>query len=340
MTGAAPLLSLRGLVKHYPIRGGLLQRIIGQVRAVDGVSFDIWPGEVFGLAGESGSGKSTIARMVLGLVRPTAGAVLIDGHDALRLRHEHGFRRNLQMVSQNPGSSLNPRRSVGQSIAVPLEAHGHPRATLRARIGELLDLVELQPSFAARYPHELSGGQKQRVAIARALALSPRLVVLDEPTSALDVSVQAKIVELLKRLGRELGMAYLFISHDLSLMRSFAHRIGILYLGALCEIGTTEEVFGHPNHPYTQTLLSAIPVISAEEEALKPAIARARGEIPSAAAIPRGCRFHPRCPFVYAPCPEREPELMAVGGAQRASCFLVRDGRQRRAVEQTHEVSP
>ena len=340
MTGPTPLLSLRGLVKHYPIRGGLLRRPIGQVRAVDGVSFDIRPGEVFGLAGESGSGKSTIARLILGLARPTAGAILIEGRDVEGSRHDQGFRRSLQMVFQNPGSSLNPRRSIGQSIAVPLEAHRHPRAELGARIEELLDLVELPRSYAGRYPHELSGGQKQRVAIARALALTPRLVVLDEPTSALDVSVQAKIVELLKRLGRELGVAYLFISHDLSLMRSFAHRIAILYLGSLCEIGTTEEVFGRPTHPYTRTLLSAIPVISAEEAALKPKIARARGEIPSAAAVPSGCRFHPRCPLVFAPCPANEPELFAVGGTQRASCFLVEDGQQRRTVERAHEVSP
>jgi peptide/nickel transport system ATP-binding protein len=271
-----PALEIRDLVKTYPVRNAF-GRVSGQVRAVDGVSFTIPAGGVYGLAGESGSGKSTIARMIMGLTAPDKGDILIDGVSILGQQD----RGRVQMVFQNPGASLNPRRTVGQSILVPLAAHGFA-GDRKARIGDLLDMVQLPRNFADRYPHELSGGQKQRVAIARALAVSPRLLVLDEPTSALDVSVQARVIDLLEDLGRQLGLTYLFISHDLSLMRNFAQTVGILYLGKIVETGPVAPVFEHPQHDYTRLLLASVPVISAEEAAMRPVIPLINGEMPTA----------------------------------------------------------
>jgi peptide/nickel transport system ATP-binding protein len=269
-------LEIRDLVKTYPVRNAL-GRVSGEVRAVDGVSFTIPAGGVYGLAGESGSGKSTIARMIMGLTAPDSGDILIDGVSILGQRE----RTLVQMVFQNPGASLNPRRTVAQSVMVPLVAHGFA-GDRRGRIGDLLDMVHLPRIFADRYPHELSGGQKQRVAIARALAVSPRLLVLDEPTSALDVSVQAKVIDLLEELGRQLGLTYLFISHDLSLMRNFAQTVGILYLGKIVETGPVAQVFQDPQHDYTRLLLASVPVISAEEAAMRPVIPLINGEMPTA----------------------------------------------------------
>jgi peptide/nickel transport system ATP-binding protein len=277
----APMLEITNLCKFFPIRSAF-GRQIGDVRAVDNVSFSIPRGAVYGLAGESGSGKSTIARMIMGLAEPTLGEIRIDGQSIAsdRSSREHG--KKVQMVFQNPGSSLNPRRTVGQSIAVPLDAHGHPASDRARRISELLEMVQLPTNFAERFPHELSGGQKQRVAIARALAVAPKLLVLDEPTSALDVSVQAKVIDLLVDLGRRLDLTFLFISHDLSLMRNFASEVGILYRGKIVETGPTVDVFVRPQHDYTQLLLASVPVISAEEEAMRPKIPLIDGEIPTA----------------------------------------------------------
>jgi peptide/nickel transport system ATP-binding protein len=307
-----------GLCKSFRGRGAF-GRSAGEVKAVRNVSFAIAPGEVFGLAGESGSGKSTIARMILGLTSPSAGAIVIDGADSVQRN-----RKTVQMVFQNPGSSLNPRRSIGQSIAVPLAAAGASGRTVSARIEELLGMVQLPAEFAERYPHELSGGQKQRVAIARALAAEPRLILLDEPTSALDVSVQAKIIELLQELGRTLGLTFLFISHDLSLMRNFASRVGILYLGQICEIGETNALFSAPAHPYTRSLLASIPVVLAEEEAMRPDAPIIEGEVPSAENLPSGCGFHTRCPSVFAPCDRIDPDFTVLAGDHRARCHLLR----------------
>ncbi len=276
-----PMLEIRGLTKTFPTRSAF-GRATGEVKAVANVSFAIERGQVYGLAGESGSGKSTIARMIMGLTRPTSGSILIDGQDIAGQIGTRAHGARVQMVFQNPGASLNPRRTVAQSIAVPLVAHGFPRADQPRRISELLDMVQLQRAFAQRYPHELSGGQKQRVAIARALAVAPRLLVLDEPTSALDVSVQARVMDLLTDLGRALDLTFLFISHDLSLMRNFAQRVGILYLGEIVETGETPAVFEHPLHDYTRLLLASVPVISAEEEAMRPIIPLIDGEIPTA----------------------------------------------------------
>jgi peptide/nickel transport system ATP-binding protein len=276
-----PMLELVNLSKHFPTRNGF-GRQTGLVKAVDDVSLRIDKGGIYGLAGESGSGKSTIARMIMGLARPTSGDIVLDGENVTGQSGTRAHGRKVQMVFQNPGSSLNPRRSIGASIAVPLDAHGHPRATRRQRISELLEMVQLPVNFAERYPHELSGGQKQRVAIARALAVAPKLLVLDEPTSALDVSVQARVIDLLVDLGRELGLTYLFISHDLSLMRNFAERVGVLYRGQIVETGPVDQVFERPQHDYTRLLLASVPVISAEEEAMRPRIPLIDGEIPTA----------------------------------------------------------
>ena len=275
------MLEIRNLTKSFPTHS-TFGRQTGEVKAVADVSFAIEKGQVYGLAGESGSGKSTIARMIMGLTRPTSGAILIDGQDIAGQIGTRAHGRRVQMVFQNPGASLNPRRTVAQSISVPLVAHGFDRAAQPRRIGELLDMVQLPQAFAQRYPHELSGGQKQRVAIARALAVAPKLLVLDEPTSALDVSVQARVMDLLTDLGRALDLTFLFISHDLSLMRNFAQRVGILYLGQIVETGLTAEVFERPTHDYTRLLLASVPVISAEEEAMRPIIPLIDGEIPTA----------------------------------------------------------
>ena len=276
-----PMLEIADLSKSFPLRNAF-GRLSGEVRAVDHVSFSIDRGQVYGLAGESGSGKSTIARMIMGLTDPTSGDILLDGQNITASRGTSDHRRKVQMVFQNPGSSLNPRRTVGQSIAVPLDANGHARGDRGRRISELLDMVQLPADFAERYPHELSGGQKQRVAIARALAVAPKLLVLDEPTSALDVSVQAKVIDLLVDLGRGLDLTFLFISHDLSLMRNFAQKVGVLYLGKIVETGDTGAVFENPQHDYTRLLLASVPVISAEEEAMRPKFPLIDGEIPTA----------------------------------------------------------
>lgn len=277
---APPVLELRNLHKVFPVKGSF-GRVTGEVRAVDGVSLSIPQGQVYGLAGESGSGKSTIARMIMGLAEPTGGDILLDGVSILGRQASLAHRQKVQMVFQNPGASLNPRRTVGQSIRVPLDAH-RASGDRRKRLGDLLDMVQLPRHFADRYPHELSGGQKQRVAIARALAVEPRLLVLDEPTSALDVSVQARVIDLLESLVADLGLTYLFISHDLSLMRNFAQEVGVLYLGKIVETGPVATVFRAPHHDYTRLLLASVPVISAEEEAMRPVIPLINGEIPTA----------------------------------------------------------
>lgn len=316
------VLHVDALSKHFPIRRGALQRVVGAVRALDEVSFEVRAGEVFGLAGESGSGKSTLARIVVGLSRASRGRVQVDGVDVARERDRRVFGKRVQMVFQNPGSSLNPRRSVAQTLGLPLVLDGLGPAARRTRVDELLAMVELPRAFAQKFPFELSGGQKQRVAIARALAVAPTLVVLDEPTSALDVSVQAKVIELLLRLRRELDLTYLFISHDLSLMRTFADRVGILYLGQLRELGRTERVFGDPHHPYTRGLLASVPVVTEEEARLKAGFERITGEIPSAAFVPSGCRFHTRCPLVESRCRKEDPATSGDPSVHAVACHV------------------
>lgn len=325
MSDGERLLTLRDVHKRFPVRRGLFQRVAGHVRAVDGVSLEVHRGEIFGLAGESGSGKSTLARIVVGLDAVSSGSIRFAGEDLAAIRSTSEFRRRVQMVFQNPGSSLNPRRSIEQSLAVPLRFLDVPRSERTARIAGLLEMVELPASFRVKYPFELSGGQKQRVAIARALAVQPQLIVLDEPTSALDVSVQAKIIELLVRLRNELQLSYLFISHDLSLMRNFTSRIGIMYLGRLCEVGFTNDVFSDPKHPYTEGLIAAVPVVSEEEAALKPKVERLEGEIPSPANVPSGCSFRTRCGRAFEGCDREDPEFHRVGFEHDVRCRLFAD---------------
>jgi len=321
-----PILQVRDLRKLFPVRRGLFQRVVGHVRAIDGVGFEVQRGEIFGLAGESGSGKSTLARIVVGLSTPTSGSIRFGGEEVATLRGTRAFRRRVQMVFQNPGSSLNPRRSIQQTLQVPLHFSGLEPARWDQRAAELLEMVELPAAFRSKYPFELSGGQKQRVAIARALAVGPELLVLDEPTSALDVSVQAKVIELLVRIRNELNLSYLFISHDLSLMRNFTSRLAVMYLGKLSEVGFTGDVFTAPKHPYTQGLISSVPVVSAEEAALKPVVERIRGEIPSPTNVPPGCSFHTRCPQCFEPCREADPTFRGAGFEHAVRCHLYPEG--------------
>ena len=321
---SAPLLEVEGLTKHFPIRRGLFARVSGWVRAVDGVSFSIRPGETLALVGESGSGKTTTGRCILRLLEPTAGSVRFDGTDLLGLapREMRRMRRQIQVVFQDPYGSLNPRMRVGTIVREPLDIHriGKNRAERDAMVARLLERVGLDPGMVRRYPHEFSGGQRQRIGVARALALRPRLIVADEPVSALDVSVQAQVINLLIDLQQELGIAYLFIAHDLALVERIADRVAVMYLGKLVELAPVEEIFKNPLHPYTKALLQAIPVPDPTRARERTVI---RGEIPSPAAPPPGCRFHTRCPVVVETCRRVEPPLVEVAPGHWAACHLV-----------------
>ncbi len=308
-----PLLQVSGLVKHYQ-SGGFLSRAKPPVRAVDGVSFDIAPGETLGLVGESGSGKSTVGRNVLRLEEPTAGSVMFEGADLASLTPGalRTLRRRMQIVFQDPFASLNPRRTVGASVAEGLEIHRIvPAAEIPARVADLLTEVGLDPTYAARYPHEFSGGQRQRIGIARALAVEPRFVVCDEPVSALDVSVQAQVINLLLDLRERHGLAYLFIAHDLAVVRQIAHRVAVMYLGTIVEIGEARTVIATPRHPYTQALVSAVPEPDPAGNRHRIVLA---GDPPSSSAPPPGCPFEPRCfhPLKDARCRSDRPVLRPV----------------------------
>jgi oligopeptide/dipeptide ABC transporter ATP-binding protein len=317
----APILEARGLVKHFPVRRGPLQTLAGTVKAVDGVDLTLRQGECFALVGESGSGKTTLGRCLLRLVEPDRGEVRFRGRDLLGLsaRELRRERRYLQMVFQDPYGSLNPRMRVGSLLAEPIAVHRlRPRAERSRRVAELLALVGLPGDAAGRYPHEFSGGQRQRIGIARALAAEPQLLVADEPVSALDVSVQAQIINLLAELQGRLGLTVALIAHDLALVEHAAQRVAVLYLGRVVEEGTTEEIFRRPQHPYTVSLLSAVPVPevgAARRRILLP------GEVPSPADPPTGCPFHPRCPVAQPRCSRERPELAATAGGSRAACF-------------------
>jgi oligopeptide/dipeptide ABC transporter ATP-binding protein len=311
----APLLAVNDLEKHFG--GGGWFGSEPPVRAVDGVSFAIDRGETLGLIGESGSGKSTIAKTVIGIHEPTGGQIRYDGEDVTPQTRDQlrRLRSEVQMVFQDPTSCLNPRRTIRKSLAVPLKATDVPKRERERHVRELLDRVGLNDEYLTKYPHELSGGQKQRVNIARAIAVEPTLLLLDEPTSALDVSVQAKIIELLEDLQDELGLTYLFITHDLSLVRNFADETAVMYLGEIQEQGPTDRIFERPSHPYTRALLSAIPVTDESEAAYKPRKKPLEGEIPSPRDVPSGCRFHPRCPHATEECARHEPDPREVDGA-------------------------
>jgi len=317
------LLDVRGLKKHFPIRRGFFAREVGQVRAVDGVTFAVRRGETLGLVGESGSGKTTAGRTLLRLVEPTAGSVRFAGEDVFELEAAslRRLRRRMQIVFQDPYGSLNPRMTVGDTIREVLAVHRLARgAAATARVLELLSLVGLAPEHAARYPHEFSGGQRQRIGIARALSVEPEFIVCDEPVSALDVSVQAQVLNLLQELQQRLGLAYLFIAHDLSVVEHVSDRIAVMYLGRIVEIGDARDVVGAPKHPYTRALLSAVPVPDPTRKAGRIVLP---GDVPSPASPPPGCPFHPRCPHPLkdADCARIVPPLALKAPGQFAACI-------------------
>jgi oligopeptide transport system ATP-binding protein len=318
------LLEVKGLRMHFPVTEGIFaRRRVGEVRAVDGVDFTLRRGETLGLVGESGCGKTTTGRCILLLERPTAGEIVYDGVDLTRLGHKElrALRRRIQVIFQDPYSSLNPRMKVGEIIAEPIKVHGiEPDAARRAaRVRELLVTCGLNPNFADRFPHEMSGGQRQRVGIARALALDPEFIICDEAVSALDVSIQAQIVNLLEDLRERLGLTYLFIAHDLSLVRHLCQRVAVMYLGRIVELADCDELFDHPLHPYTQALLDSVPVPDPSIEAGR-ATRPVRGEVPSPLNPPSGCVFHPRCPIAVARCSEQRPELRELRPGHWVAC--------------------
>jgi oligopeptide/dipeptide ABC transporter ATP-binding protein len=322
MAEAPPVLHVKELTKHFPVHGGVLGRATGRVRAVDGVSFEIRKGETLGLVGESGSGKSTVGKVVLRLLDATRGSVLLNGEDITRATGPalRRARQTMQMVFQDPYASLNPRLSAGATIMEPLENFGRMSRAERVReAGDLLERVGLRREALVRYPHEFSGGQRQRLGIARALALNPSLIVADEPVSALDVSVQAQVLNLLMRLQRELELSYLFIGHDLGVVEHISHRVAVMYLGQLVEVADKARLFASPQHPYTEALLSAVPMA-------KPGARRdrviLRGDIPSPIDPPPGCRFHTRCPYAEERCRREIPVMREVATGHVVACHL------------------
>jgi peptide/nickel transport system ATP-binding protein/oligopeptide transport system ATP-binding protein len=323
---ARPLLSVRDLVKEFPVRGGVFGRTMALVHAVSGVSFEVGFGETLGLVGESGCGKSTTGRLVLRLIEATSGSVEFDGRDVRSLKGDQliEFRQRCQIVFQDPYASLNPRKTVEVAIGEALRVHrGMSKEVAAKRVAELLTLVGLSPEHATRYPHQFSGGQRQRVGIARALAVEPRLIVLDEPVSALDVSIQAGVVNLLQRLQDELGLTYLFIAHDLSVVRHISDRVAVMYLGKIVETGTRDQIFGAPAHPYTQALLSAIPIPDPDRERSRQRI-KLEGDVPSPIAPPSGCRFRTRCPIAQDVCALEEPALVDRGNGHPVACHFAK----------------
>ncbi len=319
------LLSVKDLVMHFPIKRGVFQRTVGHVHAVDGISFDIIKGETLGLVGESGCGKSTTGRAILQLYKPTSGSVIFDGKNLVETKGEElrTMRRRMQMIFQDPYASLNPRMTVEEIVGEPLIVHNlADKKDIRNMVKELLGLVGLNPAYVDRYPHEFSGGQRQRIGVARALSLSPALIVCDEPISALDVSIQAQVVNLLEDMQAKFGLTYLFIAHDLSMVRHISDRVAVMYLGILVELANRDELYNHPLHPYTQALLSAVPIPDpvVEEERQRIILT---GDVPSPINPPSGCRFRTRCPLAVEICAQKKPEWREVSPMHFVACHLV-----------------
>jgi oligopeptide transport system ATP-binding protein len=319
------LVDVENLKLYFPVTSGLLRRKVGAVKAVDNVSFFVKRGETLGLVGESGCGKTTTGRAIIQLLKPTSGNVFFEGSDLTKLGKEalRHMRRNMQFIYQDPYASLDPRMTAGDIVGEPLRVHKlvHGSKEFREKTEELLRMVELEPRMAVRYPHEFSGGQRQRLGIARALAVSPKFVVCDEPVSALDVSIQAQIINTLERLKDELNLTYLFIAHDLSVVRYISDRVVVMYLGKIVEISSSDELYDKPLHPYTQALLSAVPIPNPDADSKRKRILLT-GDVPSPINPPPGCHFHPRCYLAGKACKEKEPELKNVGGEHWVACHL------------------
>ncbi|HLZ02988.1 MAG TPA: dipeptide ABC transporter ATP-binding protein [Bradyrhizobium sp.] len=322
MSESHALLEVNDLIKHYPVRAGVLRRRVGTVHAVDGVSFSLQVGETLGLVGESGCGKSTVARSVLRLVEPTSGEIRIDGKDITHLSKPElrPVRRSMQIVFQDPFASLNPRMTAGDIVGEPLSVHGLASGSEKQdRVANLFQQVGLRPDQMKNYPHQFSGGQRQRICIARALALGPRLIVCDEPVSALDVSIQAQVINLLIDLQREHGFSYLFIAHDLAVVAHISHRVAVMYLGRIVEIADKTELFKNPRHPYTQALLASVPVADPKVKRLRPLV---DGDVPSPVNPPSDCAFHTRCRYAIDRCKVERPALKDAGPGHQVACLL------------------